>query len=88
MRCLPFAMTRGPLLSQMTRESAQDQRRSALCGYCGAAMPITPDRAEQRVRCPGCQRWQQVAAVEEVPWRLTTSRAQALRRTKTWLRCL
>ena len=88
MRCLPFIMTRGPLLSQLVRESARDPRRHISCGCCGASMQIVPDRPEQDVRCPACLRWQRVAAGDEVPWRLTASSAEALRRTKTWLRCI
>jgi hypothetical protein len=88
MRCLPFAMTRGKLLSQLAQEAAKDPGRHVLCGYCGASMRFTPDRRDQPVRCPGCLRLQRMAAVEEVPWRLTASAADALRRTKRWLRCV
>lgn len=86
MRYLPLVMTRGPLLAEVMRGAAQDPRRRALCGCCGARMLIEPGRAEQTVRCPGCARWQKVAPEEETPWRLTPSAAEALRRTRSWVR--
>jgi len=49
-------------------------------------MPIYPDRPEQRVRCPSCLRVQRVSPEEETPWRLTASAAEALRRTRSWIR--
>jgi len=49
-------------------------------------MPIQPDRPEQRVRCPSCLRVQHVTPEEEPPWRLTASAAEALRRTRSWIR--
>ena len=88
MRCLPLVMTRGPLLAQVIRDSYQDPRRHSLCSCCGARMLIKPDRTDQTVRCPGCARLQRVAAHEETPWRLSAASAEALRRTKSWLRRL
>jgi len=49
-------------------------------------MVITPDRSEQMVRCPACLRIQRVTEHGEVPWRLTPASAEALRRTKSWMR--
>ena len=86
MRCLPFAMTGGALFTQVLREARQDNRRTSLCRCCGARMPIYPDRPEQRVRCPSCLRVQRVSPEEETPWRLTASAAEALRRTRSWIR--
>lgn len=88
MRCLPFAMTRGPWFTQILQEAGQDPRRSTLCASCGSRMAIQPDKAEQTVRCPGCARWQAVSAEPDVPWHLTPDAALALRRTRTWLRRL
>jgi hypothetical protein len=51
-------------------------------------MMIEPERLEQTVRCPACARWQRVVAREEVPWRLTAAAAEALRRTRSWVRRL
>ena len=86
MRTFPFSFTFGPELKQTIRAARQDPRRRAGCPSCGATMAIAPDRAEQRVRCPGCWRWQTVAPVEEAPWRLSPDAAEALRRTRRWLR--
>ncbi len=88
MKCLPLAMTRGTLFAQLIRESSQDPRRHRACGWCGARMVITPDRSEQMVRCPACLRVQRVTEYGEVPWRLTPASAEALRRTKSWVRWL
>jgi hypothetical protein len=88
MRCLPFIMTRGPLFSQIIREARQDPRRNRLCNCCGARMLIEPDRTDQTVRCPACARWQRVTVVEEPVWRLSASSAEALRRTRSWVRRL
>jgi hypothetical protein len=86
MRSLPFALSFGTDLKQAIRAAAQDPRRRMVCGYCAAAIPIVPDRPDQRVRCPRCWRRQQVAETEEVPWRLSASAAAALRQTRRWLR--
>ncbi len=86
MKCLPLVMTRGSLLAGLVRESARDPRRHKACGCCGAQMTITPDRSEQIARCPACFRLQRVTEEGEVPWRLTPASAEALRRTKSWVR--
>jgi tRNA(Ile2) C34 agmatinyltransferase TiaS len=86
MRCLPFAMTRGPWFAQIQREARQDPRRSSLCPSCGSRMAIEPDKAEQKVRCSACSRWQTVTAEQETPWHLTPEAADALRRTRSWFR--
>ena len=88
MRGLPFAMVSDPLFAQVVREANADPRRSTMCNCCGARMPILPDRAEQSVRCPTCARWQRITVTEEVPWRLSVASAEALRRTRRWLRHL
>jgi hypothetical protein len=88
MKYLPLVMTRGPLLAQAIREAQQDPRRYSLCGCCGTRMLVKPDRSEQMVRCPGCLRLQRVTVSEEVPWRLTPTSAEALRRTGRWARRL
>jgi DNA-directed RNA polymerase subunit RPC12/RpoP len=88
MRGLPFALTTGPLLAQVMREAHRDRRRFRPCSRCGTPMPIEPDRGEQTVHCPSCSRRQRVTVAEDVPWRLTASSAEALRRTGTWLRRL
>lgn len=86
MRCLPLVMVRGPLLAQVMREAHQDPRRQALCNCCGARMPIQPELAEQTARCPGCLRVQRVHSDSDRPWRLSATAAEALRRTKSWVR--
>ncbi len=88
MRFLPVDVARGALLSQLIRDAAQDARRRHLCAYCSARMQITPDLPEQTVRCPACARWQRVCVAEEPPWRLTAAAAEALRRTRSWIRRL
>ncbi len=88
MKYLPLVLTRGPLLAQIIRESHQDPRRRSLCACCGARMLIEPERLEQLVRCPACARWQRVSLDEEAPWRLSAASAEALRRTRSWLRRL
>ena len=88
MKYLPLVMTRGPLLAEVMRGAAQDPTRRTLCGDCGARMPIKPGREVQVVRCPGCARLQRVIHEEETPWRLTPSSAEALRRTRSWIRRL
>ena len=87
MRCLPLALTRGPLLTQVMREAQRDPRRRGLCGYCSAPIPIRPERPDEPVRCPCCLRMQTLAVDGETPWRLTPDSAEALRRTKSWVRC-
>ena len=86
MRYLPLVLTRGPLLSQVIREAHQDPRRQTLCGCCGARIYFRPERPDAEVRCPACLRLQRVAVGGEVPWRLTPSSAEALRRIKSWPR--
>lgn len=88
MKYLPLVMTRGPLLAEVMRGIGQDPRRRTLCACCGAKMLIVPGRSDQTVRCPGCSRLQRVTTQEEAPWRLTPSSAEALRRTRSWLRRL
>jgi hypothetical protein len=86
MKYLPLVMTRGPLLAEAIRGAAQDPRRRSLCGCCGARMLVRPERPDQTVRCPGCARLQRVTPQEEAPWRLTPASAEALRRTRSWVR--
>ncbi|HVZ10731.1 hypothetical protein [Rhodopila sp.] len=86
MKYLPLAMTRGVLLAEAIRGSVAGAPASGLCGWCGSAIPAGLARAGRIVRCPGCARRQAVPAVEEVPWRLDAASAEALRRTRTWLR--
>jgi hypothetical protein len=62
--------------------------RQTLCACCGARMLIKPELLEQTVRCPGCARWQRVMQREETPWHLTAGAAEALRRTRSWIRRL
>ena len=88
MRGLPFALTSGPLLTDLIREARRDSHRNARCVCCGAAVPIHPDRQDQRVHCPTCARWQRVRVEEETPWRLTPAAAELLGRTRRWLRRL
>ena len=86
MRYLPLVLTHGPLLAQVIREAHQDPRRHSLCGYCGARIHLDPTRPDARVPCPGCLRAQRMTAGGETPWRLTAASAEALRRTKSWVR--
>ena len=88
MRCLPFAMIRGPWFTQVLQEARQDPRRTALCASCGGRMTIEPDKSEQTVRCQVCSRWQKVAVAQEAAWHLSPEAAQGLRRTRSWLRSL
>jgi hypothetical protein len=88
MKYLPLAMTQGPLLSQLVRDLHKDPRRQTLCSCCGARMLIKPELVDQKVRCPGCARWQRVTLSEEPRWHLTAASAEALRRTRSWLRRL
>jgi hypothetical protein len=86
MKCLPLAMTRGALLAQVIHDSSQDPRRYRACGCCGARMVIASDRSEQIARCPACLRVQRVTEDGDAPWHLTPASAEALRRTKSWVR--
>jgi hypothetical protein len=88
MRYVPLVVARGQLLAQVMRDAAGDPRRHSLCTCCGARMPIEPERLEQTARCPACARWQRVVVRDEVPWRLTAAAAEALRRTRSWVRRL
>jgi tRNA(Ile2) C34 agmatinyltransferase TiaS len=86
MRFLPLAMTMGSLLAEAIRDASQGPRRKALCGYCGARIPVIPGRTQQKVRCPGCARWQLISNEEEAPWRLSPGAIEALRRARAWPR--
>jgi hypothetical protein len=88
MRYVPLVLARGQLLAQVMRDASRDPRRHTLCACCGARMPIEPERLEQTARCPACARWQRVVVHEEAPWRLTAAAAEALRRTRSWVRRL
>jgi hypothetical protein len=88
MRYVPLVLARGPLLAQVMRDASQDRRRHSLCACCGARILIEPERLEQTVRCSACARWQRVVVREETPWHLTAASAEALRRTRSWLRRL
>ncbi|HME28004.1 MAG TPA: hypothetical protein VKI44_42905 [Acetobacteraceae bacterium] len=88
MRYLPFVLAGGPLLAQVIRDASRDPRRHSLCACCGARMLIEPERLDQTVRCYACARWQRVVVREETPWRLTAASAEALRRTRSWVRRL
>lgn len=88
MRYLPLVLTRGPMLSQLVSEAAQDPRRRRLCGCCGARVVLTSARPDQAVRCPGCLHLQSAKDPGEAPWRLSAASAEALRRTKSWPRWL
>ena len=86
MKYLPLVISQGPLLAQLIRDSSRDQQRFRLCGCCGARMTVVADRSAQKARCPACLRLQHVAEDAETPWRLTPASAEALRRTKSWVR--
>jgi hypothetical protein len=88
MKYVPLVMAQGPLLAEVIRDMSQDPRRRTLCSCCGSRMLIRPDQRDQRVRCPACVRWQHVTEAEETPWRLSATSAEALRRTRSWLRRL
>jgi DNA-directed RNA polymerase subunit RPC12/RpoP len=88
MRYVPLVLARGQMLAQVMRDASGDPRRHSLCACCGARMMIEPERLEQTVRCPACARWQRVVVREEAPWRLTAASAEALRRTRSWVRRL
>jgi hypothetical protein len=86
MRYLPIALVRGPMLTQLVHDAAQDPRRRRLCDCCGARVVLTSARLDQPVRCPACLRLQTRTEKEETPWRLSAAAAEALRRTKSWPR--
>jgi hypothetical protein len=86
MKYLPLAMIRGPLLGEVIRGAALNGCSHCLCGWCGTSLRSTPERGDQTVQCPGCARQQRVTTQREEPWRLTPSAAEALRRTRSWLR--
>ncbi len=86
MKYLPLAMTKGPLLAEAIRSAVRGAGRSGLCGWCGTAIPALG--RSHAAQCPACARFQHTMDVEETPWRLTPSSAEALRRTRTWLRRL
>jgi hypothetical protein len=88
MRCLPFAMTRGPLLSQILRDAQADGQRYRPCSACGTRLAIRADRQDTVARCPTCATPQPLSQAEEPPWHLSPTAAEALRRTRTWLRRL
>lgn len=88
MRYLPLVMTRGPLLAEAIRGATQGARSANLCGWCGSRLHTAREGHDQTVQCPGCARLQRLTAQEETPWRLTPSAAEALRRTRSWLRRL
>jgi len=88
MRYLPIALVRGPMLTQLVREAAQDPRQRRLCGCCGARVVLTSARPDQPVRCPACLRLQTKPEQSDTPWRLSATAAEALRRTKSWPRWL
>lgn len=88
MKFLPLAMTKGPLLAEAIRAATPAGRAHGLCGYCGERLMLASDLPRQTVRCPSCMRRQDVCLEEEKPWRLTPGAAEALRRSRTWLRRL
>jgi hypothetical protein len=87
MKYLPLVMTRGPLLAEAMQATALGDH-AILCGYCGARTVSASASRRQRVQCPGCLRRLHIEAPEETPWRLTPLAADALRRSRTWLRRL
>jgi hypothetical protein len=86
MRFLPLAMTQGPLLAEAVRDAAGGSRRIDPCGWCGTRLHGGRTGAGQSVRCAVCLRVQPVMVHDDTPWRLTPAAAEALRRTRTWLR--
>lgn len=86
MRYLPFAFTQGSELARAIRLACEDPSRRSLCGTCGGKILIRPGITGRSVRCPHCWRWQQVTSEQEIPWRLSASAAEALRRTRRWVR--
>lgn len=86
MRYLPLAFTGGSLLSQVIREAQQDPRRQGLCACCGARIYVRRDRPDAEIRCSACLRVQPTDTGPEIPWRLTATSAEALRRIKSWPR--
>jgi predicted amidophosphoribosyltransferase len=83
MKYLPLIMTRGPLLAEAMRSSISGNHH--LCGYCGTRIPAA---RQQPVQCPACLRRQRIDVQEDTPWRLTPNAAEALRRSRAWLRRL
>lgn len=88
MKYLPLAMTKGPLLAEAIRSAVRGASRSGLCGWCGTAIPAVGAKRGRAAQCPGCARFQDTMVAEDPPWRLTPASAEALRRTRTWLRRL
>ena len=86
MKYLPLIMSRGPLLAEAVRSAVPSNHH--LCGYCGTRIPLSSAARRQPVQCPACLRRQRIECPEEAPWRLTPSAAEALRRSRTWLRRL
>jgi hypothetical protein len=86
MRGLPFAFTQGSELAQAVRLAAQDPARRMVCDTCGGRIPLHRGAAGTVVRCPHCWRDQRVARVQEESWRLSAEAAEALKRTRRWLR--
>jgi tRNA(Ile2) C34 agmatinyltransferase TiaS len=87
-RYLPITRIRAPLLAEVIQGAADDPRGRTLCGWCGTRMRIGPGPAGREARCPCCARQQRGADKEELPWRLDPASAEALRRTRRWLRRL
>ena len=88
MRYLPLAMTQGALLAEAIRGAACGSRMADPCGWCGTRLRVGRPGDGQTVRCPGCLRVQPAMTQEDTPWRLTPGAAEALRRTRTWLRAV
>ena len=87
MKYLPLIISRGPLLAEAVRFANGAGRPHALCGYCGSQIPASVAN-RQIAQCPACLRRQRIDVPEETPWRLTPNAAEALRRSRTWLRRL
>jgi hypothetical protein len=88
MRYLPLIMARGPLLAEAMRFAVATDRPHPLCGYCGTQIPAAAAHRQKKAQCPACLRRQTIDVPEETPWRLTPNAAEALRRSRTWLRRL
>lgn len=88
MRYLPIARIRTPLLSEVLQGAADDRRGRTVCGWCGTRAPIKAGPSGPEARCPCCARPQRIADEDERPWRLDPASAEALRRTRQWLRRL
>ncbi len=86
MKYLPIGRIRAPLLAEVIQAAADDPRGRIVCGWCGTRVRVGP--AGRETRCPGCARQQSVADADERPWRLDPASAEALRRTRQWLRRL